>query len=121
MPTLNLLFIESCLGGIGVGIFSIGFIAIFIRRVFKFGVILMLLANVFWLGAIVFPAKLSFFLLEHGVNDDFLNQDVRYIGIFLGFVFSFFVISVVFFIIKKKQLNIKAESDSAVQDKRETE
>ncbi len=101
MPTLTLQACESFCSSCGVTLFLFGFIAIFIPRHFKLGVIAMSLANIFFVIAIVYPKKISLFCENLGFSSQSLSFNATFIGISAG-LFSACLLYLIFRCLVKK-------------------
>ena len=107
MPTLTLQACESFCSSSGVTLFLIGFIALFIPRHFKFGVINLCIADIFFVMAISYPKKISLFCENLGISLQSLTSEATFMGIGGGLIIALLVYLCVRALTKKTETTAK--------------
>lgn len=109
MPTFTLHASESFCGGVGVTLFVLGLITLFIPRHFRLGVVAMCCGNIFFVMAIAFPKKIAEFCQSLGFEATTLSEDFRYLGVLVGLLLA----ALLYFLSRAHLVKPKAQSANA--------
>ncbi|MGN1281985.1 MAG: hypothetical protein ACI4UM_08830 [Succinivibrio sp.] len=84
----NITLAETLFSGIGISVIALGFLCILLKNRRRFGILTLLLGNLFLWSVIVFPKKISDLMVKFGVSHDYLSSDELYKGLVAGiFIF----------------------------------
>lgn len=80
----NITLAETLFSGIGISITILAFVFILIRKRRRFGILSLLLGNLFLWSVIVFPKKISDLMIEYGVPQEHLSSNELHKGLITG-------------------------------------
>ena len=83
---LNITSAETLFSGIGISVVFLGFLCCLLRSRIRFGILSLLLGNIFLWSAIVFPKKATDLMFQYGLDDSFFAKNELYHGIAAGVV-----------------------------------
>lgn len=83
---LNITSAETLFSGIGISIVALGFLCCLIKKRIRFGILSLLLGNIFLWSAIVFPKKATDLMSQYGIDPAFFEKNELYHGIAAGVV-----------------------------------
>ncbi len=64
--------VETIFQALGIALFALGFITLFIPRHFRLGVIVMLLGDIAFASGVMFTRRIGRFFTDHGAGPDFM-------------------------------------------------
>lgn len=123
---LNITSAETLFSGIGVVICLLGLICFFIPRHHKFGILSILLGDLFLFISIVFPKKMTDLMASYPVDPTVFATDERYVGAVVGLIIFalWYMVRVLFnkYLlkpIKKPQTKEKSQENTQEESKEE--
>ena len=123
---LNITSAETLFSGIGVVICPLGLICFFIPRHHKFGILSILLGDLFLFISIVFPKKMTDLMASYQVDPTVFATDERYVGAVVGLIIFalWYMVRVLFnkYLlkpIKKPQTKEKSQENTQEESKEE--
>jgi len=112
----HLLAVQSFLAGIGIMLVILAVVLFFIKGYRKDGILILFLSNLPIWSAILYPNSLSKLCIHLGASPNFLDRDLLFFGIGIGF----FICSMIFICLQKLHKSLSKKVNGGSQDDEES-